>query len=96
MIIIEFENNITYGLNILKYRDINDDNWYYVYIDIETLNILLRNFGIISTLRLSTQKFNIDNPCTSKNIIMSYCNTNIQIYCGNNTYFYLPKLEENF
>ena len=30
MIIIEFNNNITYGLNILKYRDINDDNWYYL------------------------------------------------------------------
>lgn len=40
MLLIEFEYNLQYGLNILKYRNAQDDNWYYLYIDIETLHLL--------------------------------------------------------
>jgi len=29
MLFIEFQTNINYGINILKYRNINDDIWYY-------------------------------------------------------------------
>jgi hypothetical protein len=32
MLFVEFELNIKSGLNILKYRNVNDDIWYYLYI----------------------------------------------------------------
>ena len=96
MLLIEFEENITCGVNILKYRSIEDENWYYLYIDIETLNLLIRNFGIISTKRLPTQNICLDNPSTSKNITLKYCCASIELYCGNNSHFYLPLLEQNY
>lgn len=98
MLLIEFEENITEGLNILKYRNVKDDNWYYLYIDIETLNLLVSNFGIISTKRIPTQYICADNPLTSKNIIMKFCNAPININCNNNTniFDYVTKLEQNY
>ena len=96
MLLIEFDFNLNYGLNILKYRNVNDSNWYYLYIDIETLNLLLINFGIICTLRLPTKAICIDNPITSKNIKIKYCGAHIELYCGNNTLFYLPIMEQNY
>ncbi len=30
MLLIEFEENIIDRLNILKYRNVDDDNWYYI------------------------------------------------------------------
>ena len=44
MLFIEFDTNIKNGLNILKYRNIDDNIWYYLYIDIQTLNLLLLNY----------------------------------------------------
>jgi hypothetical protein len=102
MLLIEFEENLKYGLNILKYRNITDDNWYYLYIDIETLNLLVSNFGIISTLRMPTQYICADNPSTSKTINIKYCNAPIEFYCGDNTYnntyklFNFTILEQNY
>ena len=98
MLLIEFEENITYGLNILKYRNVKDDNWYYLYVDIETLNLLVSNFGIISTKRIPTQYICVDNYTTSKNIIMKFCNAPINIKCNNciNIFDSLTKLEQNF
>ena len=32
MLLIEFEENIIDGLNILKYRNVEDNNLYYIYI----------------------------------------------------------------
>jgi hypothetical protein len=96
MLLIEFEHNLNYGLNILKYRNVEDDSWYYLYIDIETLNLLVTNFGIISSMRMPTHSICVDNPLTSKKINMKFCDASIGLYCGNNTYFYLPIMEQNY
>ena len=96
MLFIEFEYNLKFGLNILKYRNVEDDIWYYLNIDIETLNLLVTNFGIISSLRIPTQFICVDSPLTSKNINVMLCDASIELYCGNNTYFYLPIMEQNY
>ena len=96
MIFIEFQINLTDKLNILKYKNINDDNWYYLYIDIETLNLLILNYGIISTQKIPTKYTNSDNLTTSKYIKLKYCNADINLYCGNNFKFYLPLIEQNY
>ena len=96
MLLIEFEENITDGLNILKYRDIDDAQWYYLYIDILSLTLLITNFGIISTKRTPTKSICIDNYSTSKKININYCGASIDLYCGDNTRFYLPILEQNY
>lgn len=96
MLFIEFEENIIDGLNILRYRNIYDDNWYYLYIDIETLNLLLKNYGIVSTKRLPTHNICIDTPLTSKCINIIFCGAPIELYCGNNTSIHLPILEQNY
>ena len=45
MILIEFETNLDSGVvNILKYKSINEDKWHFLFIDIETLNLLITNF----------------------------------------------------
>lgn len=96
MLLLEFEENIIYGLNIVKYRNIEDENWYYLYIDIETLNLLLTNFGIIYTKKIPTQNICIDNMTTSKNITIEFCRARINMRCGKNTQIYLPLLEQNY
>lgn len=96
MLLIEFDENLKYGFNILKYRNVENDNWYYLYIDIETLNLLVTNFGIISTWRMPTQYICVDSHLTSKKVIIKYCDAPIEMYCGNNTYFYIPILEQNY
>ena len=96
MLLIEFSENIAYGVNILKYRNIEDDNWYYLYIDIETLDLLLTNFGIMTTKRIPTLHINIDNYSTSKNVCVNYCGAKINMCCKNNTPIYLPVLEQNY
>ena len=85
MLFIEFQINLNYGLNIFKYRNINDDN----------LN-LLSNYGIISTYKYPTKITNCDNPTTSKIIKLKYCGVDIQLYCYNNNSFYLPYIEQNY
>ncbi len=96
MLFIEFQINLNSGLNIVKYRNIDDEIWNYLYIDIETLNLLLTNYGIISTCKNPTQITNCDNPTTSKIIELKYCGADIQLHCGNNTSFYLPHIEQNY
>lgn len=96
MLFIEFQSNLKHELNILKYRNVDDDIWYYLYIDIETLNLLVRNFGIISTVKNPTGYTCCDNPSTSKYINLKYCDANIELYCGNNASFNLSKIEQNY
>jgi hypothetical protein len=96
MLFIEFQINLKYGLNILKYRNINDDNWYYLYIDIETLNLLVTNYGIISTYKIPTELTNPDNQTTSNIINIKYCGADIQLLCRNNAPFYIPYIEQNY
>ena len=96
MIFVEFQTNLNYGLNMLKYRNIEDDNWYYLYLDIETLNLLITKFGIISTYKIPTKITNCDNETTCKIINIKYCGTDIKLFCGNNTPFYIPYLEQYY
>ena len=97
MLLIEFSCNLTTdGLNLLKYRHVDCADWYYLYIDIETLNLLLQNFGIMSTLKIPTQPVNIDNLSTGELIRVKYCDAPILLYCGNNAAMYLPILEQQF
>jgi hypothetical protein len=96
MLFIEFQLNLNYGVNIIKYKNIDDDNWFYLYIDIETLNLLIL-IGIISTYKIPTIETCADNELTSKNIKLKYCNAEILFYCDNNTKeFNLSKLEQNY
>ena len=96
MLLIEFEENITDGKNILKYRNIEEDFWYYLYIDIETLNLLVTNFGIISTIRFPTENINLDTPLTRQNINIKYCGAPIELCCRNNKKISLLILEQNY
>lgn len=96
MLLIEFEEHMIDGSNILKYRNVNENDWHYLYVDIETLNLLITNFGIISTKIFPTKKICIDNPSTSKHISIKYCGASIELYCGNKAKIYLPILEQNY
>jgi hypothetical protein len=96
MLFIEFQTNINHGMNIVKYRNINDDVWYYLHMDIETLNLLISNYGIISTYKIPTKFTNCDNPTTSKIINIKYCGADIQLCCGSKALFHLPLIEQNY
>jgi len=98
MIIIEFEPNLKDTFNIIKYRNVNNDEWYYLEIDLETLNLIITNFGIISTYKIPTIKTNCDNETTSKTIKLKYCNANILINCNSKMYqnLNLNDLEQNY
>lgn len=97
MLFIEIQTEFNSGCNnIIKYRNIDNDNWFYMYIDIETLNSLIENFGIISTIQFPTKYRCADNLTTGKEINLKYCGANIKLYCGNYTYFYLPYIEQNY
>lgn len=97
MLIIEFDENILHGLNLLKYRNSDDNMWYYMYIDIETLNLLLLNFGIIATKRIPTQYICVDNPLTSHIVRITYCGAQIEMNCNynNNSNSHLLALSNN-
>lgn len=84
MILIEFEENLNYGVNIIKYKTVNDDSWYYMYLDIETLNLLIKNFGIIGLLRIPCEPICADQPTTGKEINLSYCGARIKMFCNEN------------
>ena len=97
MIIIEFPKHLTYGVNnIIKYRDIDDNKWHYLYVDIETLNLLILNFGILSSNRIPLQPIYTDNSSTGKNISVKYCGAKINMRCGNNSYVSLSSFEGNY
>jgi hypothetical protein len=96
MLFIEFQTELNYDENILKYKNVDDDNWYYLYIDIETLNLLVTNFGIISTYKIPTKRICCDNETTSKNIKIIYCGASVELYCGDNSKFNLTKIEQNY
>jgi hypothetical protein len=87
MLFIEFQTDINSGMNIVKYREMNNDTWYYLYIDIETLNLLVTNYGVMSTYKIQNEITDCNNPTTSKIIKLKYCGADIQLYCGNDTTF---------
>jgi hypothetical protein len=96
MIFIEFPENLTTTNFIVRYRNVLEEDWYYIWIDIETLNILIQNFGIISTLIIPSKPICIDNPTTSKTICIKYCGANIKLICNNNKYMNISLLEQNY
>jgi hypothetical protein len=83
MIIIEFEENIKNNEKILlNYRDINNDNWQYLYIDLETLNLLISYVGIISINRFTNKNITSDNGTLSEDIAINYCGSEIIVSCA--------------
>ena len=45
MLIVEFSSNVTDDNNKILYRDINDDIWNIIELDLQTLNLLVSNYG---------------------------------------------------
>jgi len=64
-------------------------------MDIETLNLLVTNYGIISTCKMPTVSTSCDNPTTGDVVKLKYCGADVQLHCGNNTPFHLPHLEKH-
>ena len=96
MIFIELPIEFNDIKNIIKYRNVNDDSWYYMYIDIETLSDLIYNFGIISTIKIPTKNSTCDNPSTGNIIKLKYCGADIELICNNKSRFHLPYLDQNY
>jgi hypothetical protein len=96
MLFIEIQQEWKHNVNIIKYRNIHEDDWYYMYIDIETLNLLIQNFGIISTVRKPTGLTNCDNLSTGNKIKIKYCGANIELFCKNKTDFKTSYLEQDW
>lgn len=96
MLFIQFATNLHSGKNLVKYRDVNDDNYYYMYLDIETLNLLINNFGIISTYKVPARVTYCDTPRTGRDISLKYCGADILIGCGNNANFNVLLLEQYY
>ena len=94
MLLIEFQTNLHDGLHILKYRNIDDKDWRYLHIDMETLHLLVSNYGIVSTCRMPTGYTNCDNPTTSKQMNLTYCGAAIQFFCGNTSAFDVQCIEQ--
>jgi hypothetical protein len=67
----------------VKYRHVHDNTWQYLYIDIKTLDLLIKNFGIIATKRTSISNIMIDSPITNTSIDIKYCGASIMLYCKN-------------
>ena len=99
MLLIEFDPIITDDQHILvKYRDINEADWFYVYCDLSTLNILLNFFGIVSVMRFSG-RVNCDNGTLSNEINLKYCGAAIHVSCNryyNYFKFNLAILEQDY
>lgn len=75
MILIEFERNLNQGNFVLKYGNVNDNKWNYLKIDIETLNLLVRNFGVDASFsNIST------NETPDKIIKLKYCGSDVQLF----------------
>jgi len=100
MLFVEIPVNFNNGLNIIKYRNVKEEDWYYLYIDIETLNLLIMNFGIISVYRNPTKSICCDRPTTGNIIQMKYCGADIELNAKTKLqyarHFYLPDIEQNY
>ena len=93
MLLIEFNKNFN---GIIHYRNVDDDKWNKLNIDIEILNLLISNFGIISTIIIQPPCINIDNPSTGTEICMKYCGADISLHCGCNVPFNFSNLEQRY
>lgn len=83
MLFIEFPLKLKFGeQNIVKYRNIDDDIWYYMYMDIETIHKLIQNFGVVSMRKMPAQFTNADSPTTGTTINVTYCGAKVQLDCS--------------
>lgn len=41
MLLVEFPVNLHSGDNLVKYRSTDNGDWYYIYMDLETLNLFI-------------------------------------------------------
>jgi hypothetical protein len=97
MILIEFEQNLFDKNNLIKYKNTGSDEWYYMFIDFDILNLLISNFGLVSTLKIPTRQNNCDNPSTGKVINIKYYGSDVKLLCNSQDYRkYITCLEENF
>jgi hypothetical protein len=84
MLIIDFPTNLMEQNNLIKYKNIKEDDWYYMYIDMDILCLLLFNFGMVSTVTLPGIKpACCDNPSTGKKCCVKYCGADITILYNN-------------
>lgn len=96
MLFLEFSPDLGQS-NLVKYRNTTDGEWYYLFMDMETLHLLLQNFAVISTMRLRTQSICCDNLTTSKTIRATYYGAEINLFCGPGCRgFDLADLEQNY
>jgi hypothetical protein len=88
MLIVEFCKQLTSGKNEIRYRNTNEIEWQYMYVDVETLHLLLLNFGVNATTYYPTETLNkpyicVDNPSTTSDPVnVSYCGASIEFKCG--------------
>ena len=95
MIFIEFKPELQ-PINTIRYRNVTDDEWHYMEIDIQTLSVLLYNYGVISTLRLPDRFTNCDNPSTSRTMNLKFGGADIQLYAKNKSDFNLALIEQPY
>jgi hypothetical protein len=86
MILVAFE---TIFNGIIYYKNVDDVEWNELNIDIETLNLLISNFGIKSSVLGKS----IEYPSTGQEITMKYHGADISLHCGCNVPFDISILE---
>ena len=92
MILIEFPQKLEGNIHVMKYKTVEENDWYYMYIDIETLHLLVSNFGIISTILFPPFSCCIDHPSTGSDIKVSYNGAEVHLFCCTNTNKYIDAL----
>lgn len=99
MLLVDFPIELQYGDNIVRYREVESSDWYYLHMDIETLNLLIQNYGLISTVRTPTGFTNCDNPTTGAEICVKYAGVDIVMVCKgpyNEGYKALRYIEQDY
>jgi len=77
MLYIEFPKTLTYGpYNQVRYKNMEDNEWHSIYLDLETLQLLISHYGIPS--------------CPDTSIQVKYCGADVQLSCKNNQQVQLP------
>lgn len=104
MLFIEFnfeQNNFNEEITI-RYRHVDSIEWFYLQIDILTLNHLLLKYGILQIWRFPYKLICADNPITGKQVKMKWNGAEISMVCGYGNHFdtsynnALRKIEQNY
>ena len=93
MYLIEFPAEIWENEIIIKYIPINNSivkhedqienpEWCQMIMDLETLNMLIQNFGMQSIYKIPEQRGNCDNGTLSREVRVRYCGAEIKMICG--------------